>query len=75
MPKIELTYEQVLEAVAQLAADEQEQLAADLKARSPDSDYPPFMADDPLWNVIGMGQGTGESIALDHDDYLYGKND
>ena len=74
MPKIDLTYEQVLEAVAQLAADEQEQLAADLQARSPAVDYPPFTADDPLWNVIGVGQGAGESIARNHDDYLYGKN-
>ena len=74
MPKIELTYEQVLEAVAQLAADEQAQLVADLKALSPGPDYPPFTADDPLWNVIGVGQGTGESIARNHDEYLYGKN-
>ncbi len=47
MPKIDLTYEQVLEAVTQLGADEQEQLTADLQTSAPGSEYPPFTADDP----------------------------
>ena len=74
MPKIELTYEQVLDAVKQLAANEQEQLAADIQTQSSSAVYPPFTSDDPLWNVIGVGQGTGESVARHHDDNLYSKN-
>ena len=74
MPKIERTYEQVLEAVKQLEIDEQEQLAANLKTGFQDNDYPPFTSDDPLWNVIGVGKGNGESVARNHDDYLYRKN-
>lgn len=74
MPKIDLTYEQVVEAVQQLAAHEQEQLVASLKARSDYSDYPPFTEDDPLWNVVGIGQGSGESVARHHDDILYQKS-
>ncbi len=74
MPKIDLTYEQVLEAVKQLTADEQEQLSADVKMRSPGNDYPPFTADDPLWSVMGIGHGTGEPVARKHDDYLYRKS-
>lgn len=74
MPKIDLTYEQILEAVKQLAANEQEQLTAELKASASTSDYAPFTADDPLWNAIGVGKGTGESIARHHDAYLYRKD-
>ncbi|ETX04233.1 hypothetical protein [Candidatus Entotheonella palauensis] len=74
MPKIDLTYEQLFEAANQLAAHEKDQLVAALKARSDHSDDPPFTEDDPLWNVVGMGQGTGESVARHHDDILYRKH-
>jgi hypothetical protein len=56
MPKIDLTYEQIVEAMQSLAAHEQEQLVAGLKTRSANSDYLLFTEDNPLWNVVGIGQ-------------------
>ena len=74
MPKVELTYQQVLEAVKQLASQEREQLEADLRASHPSPDYPAFTADDPLWKVVGVGKGTGDPVARQHDEYLYRKD-
>jgi hypothetical protein len=74
MPKIELTYQQLLDAVKQLTPQEQQQLEADLWASPPSLDYPAFTTDDPLWNVVGIGKGTGEPVARQHDDYLYRKD-
>jgi len=74
MPKVELTYQQILDAVRQLTPQEQHQLAVDLQASQPSLDYPAFTADDPLWNVVGIGKGTGEPVARQHDQYLYQKD-
>jgi hypothetical protein len=27
---------------------------------------------DPLWNIIGMAEGTEKDVAKRHDEYLYG---
>jgi hypothetical protein len=48
MPKVDLTYQQVLEVVKQLTPQEQEQLEAELRASAPSPEYPAFTADDPL---------------------------
>jgi hypothetical protein len=74
MPKVELTYQQILDAVKQLTHQEQEQLEADLRASQPSLESPAFTADDPLWNVVGIGKGTGEPVARQHDKYLYQKD-
>lgn len=29
--------------------------------------------DDPIFEIIGMGEGDGEPVARNHDDYLYGE--
>lgn len=71
MPNVELTYHQILDAVRQLTPQEQQQLEADLLASQPSLEYPAFTADDPLWNVVGIGKGTGEPVARQHDKYLY----
>jgi len=60
MPKVELTYQQVLEVVKQLTPQEQEQLEADLRASPPFLEYHVFTAHDPLWKVVGAGKGTGK---------------
>ena len=74
VPKVELTYQQVLEVVKPLTPQEQEQLEADLRVSSPSLEYPAFTADDPLWKVVGAGKGTGEPVARHHDEYLYRKD-
>jgi hypothetical protein len=74
MPKVELTYQQIFDAVQQLTPQEQQQLEADLRASQPFQEYPAFTVDDPLWKVIGVGKGTGEPVARQHDDYLYRKD-
>jgi hypothetical protein len=74
MPKVELTYQQVLDAVRQLTPEEQHQLESDLQAGQPSLECPAFTADDPLWNVVGIGKGTGEPVARQHDKYLYQKD-
>ena len=74
MPRVELTYQQILDAVKQLTLQEQQQLAADLWENHLSLDLPAFTADDPLWNVAGMGKGTGEPVARQHDTYLYRKD-
>jgi hypothetical protein len=74
MPKVELTYQQLLDAVKQLTSQEQQQLEADLRAGQPSLEYPAFTAEDPLWTVVGVGKGTGEPVARQHDDYLYQKD-
>ena len=71
MPKIELTYQQIPDAVKQLTHQEQHQLEVDLRASQPSLEYPACPADDPLWNVVGIGKGTGEPVARQHDKYLY----
>jgi predicted nucleic acid-binding protein len=40
----------------------------------PSEEYPVFTADDPLWNLVGVGKGTGEPVARQHDDYLFRKD-
>jgi len=67
MAKIELTYPQVLAAVPQLTAQEQEQLKVELRGSQPAPDYRPFTSTDSLWKVIGIGRGSGEPIARRHD--------
>ena len=74
MPKVDLTYQQVLDAVKQLTSQEREQLEAVLRESRPSEEYPAFTTDDPLWNVVGVGKGTGEPVARQHDDYLYRKD-
>jgi hypothetical protein len=74
MPKVDLTYQQVLDAVKQLTSQEREQLETALRESRPSEEYPVFMADDPLWNLVGVGKGTGEPVARQHDDYLYRKD-
>src|SRR6266511_47971 len=74
MPRIELTYQQILEALKDMTSEEREQLAADLKARPPSLDYPVFTAHDPLWKVVGAGKGSGDPIARQQDEYLYQKD-
>ena len=74
MPKVDLTYQQVLDAVKQLTSEEQQQLEATLRERRSSEEYPAFTTDDPLWNVVGVGKGTGEPVARQHDDYLYRKD-
>jgi hypothetical protein len=74
MPKVELTYQQILDAVRQLTPEEQHQLEGDLQAGQPSLEYPAFTADDPLWNVVGIGKGTAEPVARQHDKYLYQKD-
>jgi len=74
MPKVELTYQQILEAVKQLTSQEQQQLRVDLHPHPLSLEYPAFTADDPLWNVVGVGKGTGEPVARHHDAYLYRKD-
>ena len=74
MPKVELTYQQILEVVKQLTPQEQEQLEADLRASPASLEYPVFTADDPLWKVIGAGNGTDKPVSRQHDDYLYRKD-
>ena len=71
MPKVEFTYQQVLEVVKQLTPQAQEQLEAALRVSSPSLESPAFTAADPLWNVVGIGKGTGEPVARQHDKYLY----
>jgi hypothetical protein len=75
MPKVELTYQQILEAVKQLTSQERQQLRVDLHPHPLSLEYPAFTADDPLWNVVGVGKGTGEPVARYHDAYLYRKDD
>ena len=70
MLKVELTYQQILEAVKPLTSQEQQQLRVDLHPHPPSLEYPAFTADDPLWNVVGVGIGTGEPVARHHDAYL-----
>ncbi len=70
MLKVELTYQQILEAVKQLTSQEQQQLGGDLHPHPLSLEYPAFTADDPLWNVVGVGKGTGEPVARHHDAYL-----
>lgn len=74
MPKIELTYQQVLEAVKQLTPEERKLLEADLGESHLPLDYPPFTAEDPLWKVIGAGKGGGGPASRQHDEYLYRKD-
>jgi hypothetical protein len=74
MPKVDLTYQQVLDAVKQLTSQEREQLETVLRESRPSEEYPAFTTDDPLWNVVGVGKGTGEPVARQHDDYLYRKD-
>ena len=74
MPKVELTYQQIPEVVKQLTPQEQEQLEADLRASHSSLEYPAFTADDPLWQVVGAGKGTDESVARHHNEYLYRKD-
>jgi hypothetical protein len=75
MPKVELTYQQILDAVKQLTSQEQQQLRVDLNSHPGSLEYPAFTADDPLWHVVGVGKGTGEPVARNHDAYLYQKDD
>jgi hypothetical protein len=75
MPKVDLTYQQILEAVKQLTFQEQQKLRVDLHSYPLSLKSPAFTADDPLWNVIGIGKGTGEAVARHHDAYLYRKDD
>lgn len=70
MPKIELTYEQVLDAVMQLGPDERRRLEIDLAKRDA-VDYPVFTSEDPLWKTVGFGSGDGSPAAREHDKYLY----
>ncbi len=70
MPNVELTYQQILDTVRQLTPQEQHQLEVDLQASQPSLEYPAFTADDPLWNVVGIGKGTDEPVARQHDKYL-----
>lgn len=74
MPKVDLTYQQLLDAVKQLTSQEREQLETVLRESRPSEAYPALTNDDPLWNVVGVGKGTGESVARQHDDYLYRKD-
>lgn len=74
MPKVDLTYQQVLDIVKQLTSQEREQLETVLRENRPSGEYPAFTADDPLWNAVGVGKGTGEPVARQHDDYLYRKD-
>jgi hypothetical protein len=74
MPKVDLTYQQVLDAVKQLTSQERKQLETVLQESRPSEEYPAFTTDDPLWNVVGVGKGTGEPVARQHDDYLYRKD-
>lgn len=74
MPKVDLTYQQVLDAVKQLTSQERERLETALRESCPSEEYPVFTADDPLWNLVGVGKGTGEPVAHQHDDYLYRKD-
>jgi hypothetical protein len=37
-------------------------------------EYPELTADDPLWEVVGAGKGTGEPVARHHEEYLYRKD-
>ena len=74
MPNVELTYQQILDAVRQLTPQEQHRLESDLQATQPSLEYPAFTAADPLWNVVGIGKGTGEPVARQHDKYLYQKD-
>jgi hypothetical protein len=75
MPKVELTYQQILDAVKQLTLQEQQQLRMDLHPHPGSLEYPAFTADDPLWHVVGVGKGTGEPVARRHDAYLYRQDD
>jgi hypothetical protein len=75
MPKVELTYQQILDAVKQLTSHEQQQLRMDLQPHPGSREYPAFTAADPLWQVVGVGKGTGEPVARHHDAYLYRKDD
>jgi len=70
MPTVELSYQQILEAVKHLTPQEQQQVAADLGANHPTMEFPAFTGGDPLWNVVGIGKGTGEPVARHHDEYL-----
>jgi hypothetical protein len=74
MPKVDLTYRQLLDAVKQLTSQEQQQLEADLWAGQPSPEYSAFTDDDPLWNAVGVGKGTGEPVARQHDEHLYRKD-
>ena len=49
---------------------EHKQLRVDLHPHPLSLEYPAFTADDPLWNVVGVGKGTGEPVARYHDVYL-----
>ena len=71
MPRIEHTYEQVLEALKDMTREEREQLEADLQGSQPVPDYPAFTAQEPLWDLVGAGMGSGHSVARQHDEYLY----
>jgi len=66
MPKIELTYQQILDAVKQLTPQEPQQLVASPRASHPSLEYPVFTADDPLWKVVDAGKGTGKPVARQH---------
>ena len=72
MPKVDLTYQQVLDAVKQLTAQEQQQLETALRESRASEEYSAFTDDDPLWNVVGGGKRTGEPVARQHDEYLCG---
>jgi hypothetical protein len=76
MPKVELTYQQIiLETVKQLTSQKQQQLRVDLHPHPLRLEYPAFTADDPLWNVLGVGKGMDEPVARHYDVYLYRKDD
>ena len=51
MPKIEITYQQVLEAVKQFAPKEREQMEAALREHYSLTDYPAFIAEDTFFWV------------------------
>lgn len=74
MPKIEISYQQVLEAVKQFAPKEREQLEAVLREHDSLMDYPVFTAEDPLWRAVGAGKGPGGPAARHHNEYLYRKD-
>lgn len=35
-------------------------------------DLPEDRRQDPLWNIVGMAEGTKSDVAERHDEYLYG---
>jgi hypothetical protein len=71
MPRIELTYEQVLEALEDMTREERDRLEVDLQESQPVPGYSAFTAQDPLWGLVGVGMGSGDPVARQHDEYLY----